>query len=94
MRLPRMTTGRWMIAVAVVALLFGGYREARRLKRKRESCLARATWHAEAEAFYRRSVASAATLAAGNGLANQAQASPPETSDELDRGIERWFGFP
>jgi hypothetical protein len=34
MRLPRMTTRRWMIVVAVAALCAGGYVEAKRLRRR------------------------------------------------------------
>ena len=50
MRLPRMTTRRWMIVAAVVALTFGGYR----LKHERDWWLAMATGHANQEAYFRR----------------------------------------
>ena len=50
MRLPRMTTRRWMIAVAIVALSLGASRYAAMLKRQRDSYLARATWHSSMEA--------------------------------------------
>ena len=54
MRVPRMTTRRWMIAAMTIALALGCYREAIRLKHKRAVCLMQATWHAEAEAYRRR----------------------------------------
>jgi hypothetical protein len=54
MRVPRMTTRRWMIAAMAIALALGCYREAIRLKQKRAACLMWATWHAEEEAYRRR----------------------------------------
>src|SRR4051812_1471105 len=48
MRLPAMTTRRWMIAVAVVALVMGGYC----LKRRRDDFLWRVRVHTE-EATWR-----------------------------------------
>jgi hypothetical protein len=50
MRLPRMTTRRWMIVVAVVGLLMGG---TVRLKQRRDRFLARAEYHAKLEYLYR-----------------------------------------
>ena len=46
MRLPRMTTRRWMIAVAVVGLLIGGCIGGVRLKRWHDHFLHRARYHA------------------------------------------------
>lgn len=45
MRLPRMTTRRWMMAVAVVALVISPVQ----LKRRRDSFLALARYHASQE---------------------------------------------
>jgi hypothetical protein len=50
MRVPRMTTRRWMIVVAVVALSLGAYVCVARLKRQRDRYLAKATWHSGMEA--------------------------------------------
>jgi hypothetical protein len=44
MRLPRMTTRRWMVAVAVIGLLVGG---GVRLKRRRDYFLSLARSHAQ-----------------------------------------------
>ena len=46
MRIPRMTTRRWMIAVAIVGLLMGGYM----LKRRYYDFSSRARFHVEREA--------------------------------------------
>ena len=49
MRLPRMTTRRWIVAVAVIGLMLGGtieaYRLAYRLRRRYDDFLDRAQWH-------------------------------------------------
>ncbi len=55
MRLPRMTTRRWMIAVAVVALLIGGSIGGYRLKRFHDLFLDRAEYHAMMEVARRKS---------------------------------------
>jgi hypothetical protein len=47
MRLPRLTVRRWLIAVAVVGLLMGGYR----LKQRHDDFLSRAQYHAGRETF-------------------------------------------
>jgi hypothetical protein len=47
MRLPRMTTRRWMVAVAVVAMLMGEADIAQRLRRRRDEFVSRAQWHGE-----------------------------------------------
>jgi hypothetical protein len=52
-RLPRMTTRRWMVAVAVVGLVIGGTAEAIRLKRRHDYFVIRARRHASAEAAFR-----------------------------------------
>jgi hypothetical protein len=46
MRLPRMTTRRWMLAVAVVALLIAASLEAARLTRRAGEYRQYAVWHA------------------------------------------------
>ena len=94
MRLPRMTTRRWMVAVAIVALSLGGSLYAVRLKRKSDSCLARATWHAGAETYYRGLIASVATRLSSRKEADESPMSPTVTSIELDRVFEQWFGLP
>jgi hypothetical protein len=48
-----MTTRRWMIAVAVVALLLGVVVGGRRLKQRRDYCLQQASDHARIETFFR-----------------------------------------
>jgi hypothetical protein len=48
MRLPRMTTRRWMVVVVIVGLLMGGVR----LKERRSHLLSRAQIHKERAAFY------------------------------------------
>src|SRR3954454_17750248 len=45
MRLPRMSTRRWMVAVALLSVAFGSYLEGRRLKRSHDEYLTRAGWH-------------------------------------------------
>jgi hypothetical protein len=50
MRLPRMTTRRWMVAVAVVALVLG----AVQLKRRRDDLLSGAQSHAQVEQKWRQ----------------------------------------
>jgi hypothetical protein len=54
MRLPRMTTWRWMVAVAVVGLLMGAAIGGVRLKQRRDLFLALGTNHAQQEAHYGR----------------------------------------
>jgi hypothetical protein len=83
-----------MTAVAVVALAFGGCRQVNRLKQKRDRCLARATWHAGAETYYRGLIASVATRLSSRKEADESPMSPTVTSIELDRVIEQWFGLP
>ena len=56
MRLPRMTTRRWMIAVLVFGLGMGAMVGGVRLKRRRDSFLARARFHALTEAACRELV--------------------------------------
>jgi hypothetical protein len=53
MRLSRMTTRRWMIAVAVVGLLLGVVDGGRRLKQRQDYCLQQASGHARMETFFR-----------------------------------------
>ena len=49
MPLPRMTTRRWMVVVAVVGLLMGVIIGAIRLKRRSDYLLSRAQYHAVME---------------------------------------------
>ena len=53
MRVPRMTTRRWMIAVAFVGLLFGGAIGGVRLKQRYDLFLARVREHEQEEARFR-----------------------------------------
>jgi hypothetical protein len=94
MRQPRMTTRRWMIVAAAIALALGGYREANRLKLRRDACLMRATWHAEAEAYHRRLSVRPPTRTDRRVEADQEPTPSPAPSAELDRAIEQEFGLP
>jgi hypothetical protein len=94
MRPPRMTTRRWMLAAAVIALALGGHREANRLKQWRDACLMRATWHAEAEAYHRRLSATATARAARQVETDQEPTPSPALNAELDKVIEQEFGLP
>ena len=49
MPLPRMTTRRWMISIASIALVLGGGLEARRLWLRRAIYLKEAAYHAYQE---------------------------------------------
>jgi hypothetical protein len=53
MRFTRMTTRRWMIAVAVVGVLLGVVVGGRRLKQRRDYCLQEASNLARTEKFFR-----------------------------------------
>jgi hypothetical protein len=55
MRLPRMTTRRWMIDVVVVAMLVGWIVGAEWLRRRRDEFLSRARWHSEIVATWNAS---------------------------------------
>jgi hypothetical protein len=91
MRLPRMTIWRWMIAVAVVALSVGGYRQVIRLRRERDSRLATARWHAGVEGDYRRLIAKISGRPPRPRRAIQEPISPELMRAELDRAIRRQF---
>ena len=52
MRLPRMTTRRWMVVVAAVGLLMGGAIVGYRLKQWHSFFVARAQHHARMEAAF------------------------------------------
>ncbi len=56
MRLPRMTTRRWMVVVALVGLLMGGAIGGIRLKQRHDYFLSWARYHSAFEG-YRRNVA-------------------------------------
>jgi hypothetical protein len=51
--LMKLTTRRWMIAVAVVGLLLGVVVGGRRLKKRRDYCLQQASNYARMESFFR-----------------------------------------
>ena len=96
MRLPRMTTRRWMISVAALAVTLGGHREATRLKRYRDEYLARAASHVAAETYYRRLVSSSESSVLNKRVAAQELAVQESTSLDqrgiaLDGTVERWF---
>jgi hypothetical protein len=98
MRLPRMTTRRWMIVVAALSLTLGGYREATRLKRVRDEFLARATEHGAAETYYSRLASSSessvlARKMAVRDVAAQELVSDAERYTTLDNAEVRWFGL-
>jgi hypothetical protein len=93
MRLPRMTTRRWMIAVAALSLTLGGYREATRLKRVRDEFLARATEHVAAETYYRRLASSSETSDLGRKMevrknGTQELVSDAEGHTTLDNALD------
>jgi hypothetical protein len=52
MRLPRMTTQRWMVVALIVGLAMGGVVSVYRLKRRRDSSLSLLRYHGEAERLY------------------------------------------
>ncbi len=54
MRAPRMSTRRWMVAVALFSLALSGYREVKRLKRIRDEYLTRAEREELIAKHYRR----------------------------------------
>ena len=56
MRLPRMTTRRWVVVVALVGLLMGGAIGGIRLKQRHDYFLSCARYHSAFEG-YRRNVA-------------------------------------
>jgi hypothetical protein len=94
MRVPRMTTRRWLIAAMTIALALGSYREAIRLKKKRSVCLMRAAWHAEQEAYCRRLSLSQLTHTDIRGEADQEPRPSPTSSAEPDKAIELVFQLP
>ena len=94
MRIPRMTTRRWLIAVAVVALSFGGHRLRVGLMREHDSRLAKAAWHAKAEVDYRRLIAAITGPPARRRRANPVPTSAALMGAELDRAIRRQFDPP
>ena len=89
MRLPRMTTRRWMIAVATLAVILGGYREANRLKRSREEFLLKAARHAAEETDYRRRISSAESAVLREKTAIRELAAGAMTSSAKERNRAR-----
>jgi hypothetical protein len=94
MRLPRMTTRRWMIAVAVLALSFGGHRYAVALRQKRDDYLARAAQHSRLEIQGRRWMTMAMTRLARPERPEPAPPPPTMTSDEIRAAIDHVVGLP
>jgi hypothetical protein len=94
MRLPRMTTRRWMIVATAIAIALGGIREAGRLKQKRDTCLMQAAWHAEAEAYHRRLSVRPPTRTDRRIEADQEPAPSPAPIVEVAEVIEQEFGLP
>jgi hypothetical protein len=97
--MPRMTTRRWLIAIAALAASLGCFREAIRLKRQRAEYLDRAAWHAEGETYYRRMIASFDTTALqkkreAQELAAQETMAGAQKDNAFDRTMELWFGSP
>jgi hypothetical protein len=93
MRLPRMTTRRWMIVAAAIAMALGGIREVGRLKQRRDTCLIQATWHAEAAAYHRRLSVRLATRTDRQIAADQEPTPSPAPIVEAAKLIEQEFGL-
>jgi hypothetical protein len=91
---PRMTTRRWMIAVAILSIALGASVWASRLKLTRDEFSTRATWHAAQETYYRRLVADSAKVPVSRRIPAPPQEPPPQTITAPVRTIERWFGLP
>jgi hypothetical protein len=89
-----MTTRRWMIVAASIALALGGYREASRLKQRRDACLMRATWHAEEAVYHRRFSTMLPTRTDRRVEADQKPTPSQAPSAELEKAIEQEFGLP
>jgi hypothetical protein len=83
-----------MVVAAAIAMALGGLREASRLKQRRDTCLMRATWHAEAEAYHRRLSVRPPTRTDLRVEADQEPTPSPPPSAELDQVIEQEFGLP
>lgn len=94
MRPPQMTTRRWMVAVAALSIALGAYIWASRLKRRRDEFLARATWHAELESYYRRLVTDSPKSTFRGQVAEPAPEAPAKTITVPVKTIERWLGLP
>ena len=90
MRLPQMTTRRWMIVAAAIALLLGGYREAVRLKRCRAELLAKEAHHLAAETYYRRLISSAQNSVLRDKTAVREIMTSAESSGAINLMGERW----
>jgi len=94
MRLPQMTTRRWMVVVAALSIALGVYIWASRLKRRRDEFLARATWQAEQESYYLRVVTDAPKSTFRGQVAEPAPEAPAKTITVPVKTIERWLGLP
>jgi hypothetical protein len=94
MRLPQMTTRRWMGAVAALSIAFGAYVWGTRLKQRRDEFYARATWHATEETYYRRLVADSVKVSVRRKMPEPPLEPPAQTINEPIRTIERWLGLP
>ena len=96
-----MTTRRWMLAVAVVAGSFAGYRYAVGLRQMRNDYLARAAEHARLEvqgrqrtAMARRGITLATNRLARPQRPEPAPTSPTMTSGEIKFAIDHVIGLP
>ena len=99
MRLPRITTRRWMAAAAALAVTLGGYREAIRLERNRAEFLARAQWHIAAETYCGRLASSSEFSVIDKKrtvrtLATQESMPAALSGTVFDTTVARWSALP
>ncbi len=82
-----------------IGATLGGYREANRLKQKRDGFLERAAWHAEGAKYYRGMIASSdrsvlyKTMAAEVAVADEL-ISAVQKESVFERTLELWFDLP
>src|SRR4051794_7738214 len=93
MRVPRMTTRRWMAMIAAIAVAFGGYFEVVRLKQLSDEYLRRSHRHVAAEGLHRRLGSPAGEIARERKKAEQAERAIVRETVEPDRAVERMLGL-
>jgi hypothetical protein len=93
MRLPRMTTRRWMIVVAALACTLASCRLAVRLKRYRDEFFAQAANHVEAENYYRRLVSRSGSSFIQKEVPIGESTPLTEGSTAIDTTGERWIAL-